>query len=386
MSAKKKLVYITSRFPFPLTKGDRLRAYYQLKDLSKTYEIHLISTTDEVINAAYKKELEKFCTSIHIFQLSKFEIGVSLLLNMLTSKPYQVAYFHHFKIQKKINQLLQELKPDHIFAQLIRSTEYVKDYHACSKTLDYMDALSKGMERRYQKAKFPFNLLVKSEWRRLKEYERKIFDYFENHLMISEQDKHYIYHPDYQKIQVIPNGIAAHFFEQQSITEKSDVVFVGNLSYEPNIQAAEYLHSVIHRRLPELSIQVAGANPSRRVERLKSSRFIVRANVADIRDAYSSGKIFVAPMLIGTGLQNKLLEAMAQGLPCVTTTLVNNALKAKVGEEILIANTEEEFILAIQQLLSDEQLYHRIKTNALSFVKNTYGWEAINEDLVNLIQ
>lgn len=382
MSTKKKLIFFTSRFPFPLTKGDKLRAYYQIRDLSEKFDVYLLCTSDKHVSQADKDELMKFCKEIHVFELGKVQIALSLLLNFLTKKPFQVAYFHHYNIQKKVDSLLRKIRPDHIFTQLIRSSEYVKNYHDCPKTIDYMDAFGKGMERRYETGVRFVRLIYKMESTRLKEYERKIFDYFEHHIIISKQDSEYIFHPDYAKIKVVPNGIDNSFFDPQPIEKENDIVFVGNLSYEPNVQATEYLYKNIHRYSPNLKIQISGANPLKRILKLNAPNFKITGFLKDIRFAYSSGKIFVAPMFIGTGLQNKLLEAMAQGLPCITTSLVNNALGATENEEILIANTKDEFLQAIQQLLSDEDLYTKLQSNARRFVYQNYAWKSINEGLI----
>jgi polysaccharide biosynthesis protein PslH len=386
LSAKKKLVYFTSRFPFPLTKGDRLRAYYQIRELSKTYDIYLICTNETKVSEREKEELSSFCKEIHVFKLKRWKIYASLAVNVLSSNPFQVAYFHQLAIQRKVDQLLTQIQPDHILAQLLRSSEYVKNYHQCSKTIDYMDALSKGMERRYETGNPIYRFLFKMEFKRLKEYERKIFDYFENQIIITKQDKGFIFHPDYRKIEVIPNGIDISFFESQNVPKTNDIVFIGNLSYEPNIQATEFLYKHVHKAYPNLKIQISGANPEKRVSKLAEENFKITGFVEDIRQAYSSGKIFVAPMFIGTGLQNKLLEAMAQGIPCITTSLVNNALGAKVGEEILVADSEREFMIAIPNLLSDEVLYQKLQSNAKRFVHEKYSWNSINEKLIDVIE
>jgi glycosyltransferase involved in cell wall biosynthesis len=90
-------------------------------------------------------------------------------------------------------------------------------------------------------------------------------------------------------------------------------------------------------------------------------------------------------MFLGTGLQNKLLEAMALGIPCVTTTMANTALGAIPEESILIANNEFEFKYQIDRLLTDNFLYENIQKNALSFVQNHFSWDLLNEQLSELI-
>ena len=383
---KPVLVVVLSRFPFPLEKGDKLRAYFQLRDLSEFFDIELICTTEKKVDAKSKSEVQKFCRTVHIFQLNRFFILLRLASSFLTKKPFQVSYFYQRRIHKKINTILEDVRPDHIYCQLIRTTEYVKNYHNCPKTIDYMDALSKGMERRYENSRGLFSFIFRSESERLYRYERQIFDYFEHHTIISEQDRQYIGHPDRNKIQVIPNGVNEIFFQEFSRDKQYDILFTGNMSYQPNVEAACYLSEVIRPLLPDsIRFLVSGANPSRSVQQLSSRNFTIGGWIEDIRESYAASRIFVAPMMTGTGLQNKLLEAMAMGLPCITTPLANNALKAIHNEHILIADSPEEFRDAVLRLLSDPVLYKNISHNGKLFIEQHYQWKSAGKRLTSIL-
>ncbi len=383
MSQKKTIFFLTSRFPYPLEKGDKLRAYYQIKSLSKKYNIVLCSLTEKSINKEWKEELEKYCTDVYIFKLNRFLIGLNLFKAVFNpKKPFQVAYFFQNKIYKQINKIITNIKPDAIYCQLIRTSEYVKNIHNIPKTLDYMDALSEGMFKREKIASGFNKMLYKSEGNRLKRYENIIFDYFNHHTIISEQDKHKIAHPQQESITIIQNGVDDYFFnfDCKSVSKEFDLVFIGNLSYAPNIESSLYL---INEVLPlfkskgsKINLLLAGANPSPKIlSQIKSENIQISGWVDDIRENYCKGKIFVAPLFIGTGLQNKLLEAMALGVPCVTTSLANNALQAKPNEEILIANNSTEFFNQIDLLLHNPEQYEEVKSNAKNFVKNKYNWD-----------
>src|SRR5690606_5569077 len=151
------------------------------------------------------------------------------------------------------------------------------------------------------------------------------------------------------------------YFTKKSETKKHQLLFNGNMSYAPNVDCALYIANSILPKLKQKGIQanllISGANPLPVIKNLANENITVSGWMDDIRDAYNSSNIFIAPMKIGTGLQNKLLEAMAMGLPCVTTDLANNALKAKANEEILIGNTDDEIIQAIEQLINNQELY-----------------------------
>lgn len=383
---KPKLVITLSRFPFPIEKGDKLRAYYQIRELSKYWDIYLICLSDRNITESEREEVEVFTKELHVFKLSKLGILINVFLQFFSSKPFQVGYFYNALIHRKIKRLLSRIEPDHILCQLIRTSEYVKNYHNCPKTLDYMDTLSAGIKRRVEQQPFYKKWLFRAEWKRLSQYENILFDYFEYHTIISEQDRELISHPQKSKIGIIPNGVGEHFFTYETkptLDREYDIVFIGNLSYPPNISAVEY---IVHHIIPEainrgmeLKVLISGANPSIEVKRM-SQHFKLTGWVDDIRESYSKGKLFIAPMFIGTGLQNKLLEAMALGIPCITTPLANNALGAS-NKEITLAENASQFVDNIQELLKNTELYAAFSLNGSSYVKNNFDWETVTKQL-----
>ncbi len=384
---KPTLVVILSRFPYPLEKGDKLRAFYQIQDLSKKYNIHLICTIEENIKSTDFDIVKQYCSDIQLFKLNPLFKYLRLCFAFFTHKPFQVAYFYQLSIHTKIKKILRDVKPNHIYTQLVRTSEYVKNYHDCPKTLDYMDAFSKGIERRVKTSKGLMKYILKLEFTRLSLYERQIFEYFENHSIISEQDRSYIIHPKAQSIAIIENGVSTHFLEKIETEKIYDIVFTGNMSYPPNIEAVKYLHEQIKPLLPQkTNFLISGINPHRTLIKMKDTNFHVSGWVNDIRLSYASSRIFVAPMFLGTGLQNKLLEAMAMGIPCITTELANKALKAIPNKEILIASNPTEFKEQIIKLLTDQNCYENISKAAQTFMKEEYSWYTMNQKLIDLIE
>ncbi len=384
---KPKLIYVVSRFPYPLEKGDKLRAFHQLKELSKHFEITLIAISEKNIDHDHLLMIEPYCIDIQIIRINRFSIFINLLVALIQGKPLQTGYFFSWKGYKKVKKILKSIEPDHIFCQLIRCAEYVKDYHNCPKTIDYMDALSKGIERRIEQQSFISKWLFKLEFRRLLSYERSIFEYFENKTIISDQDRNYIFHPEKDKINVIANGIDASFFVNLKLEKKYDLVFVGNLSYAPNIEAVHFILNNIIQVNRNLTCLISGANPSKSLidKCSKHKNVTINGWVDDIRTSYQEGKIFVAPMMIGTGMQNKLLEAMASGLPCITTSMTNNAINADDKKEIFVADSAEEYHKTINRLLTDQEKINHIGSAGKNFVQNNYSWENVTIPLIQLM-
>lgn len=376
-----KILVLLSRFPYPLEKGDKLRAYYQIQELAKGHEIVLCAVTDQPVKAAWKAELEKYCVELHVFQLRKPLMYWNTVKQFFTGKPYQTGYFYQSWIRRKMHEIIHKEQPDHIYCQLIRTTEYVKNIHAIPKTLDYMDALSKGMFRRAEMASGIKKHLITEEGKRLAEYEHRIFDYFNHHTIISSQDREFISHPQKKEIVVIENGISEAFSSYNKPVEKDrDLVFTGNMNYPPNIACCEYLVNeilpLLRRKKPGIRVLLSGANPHQRVKALAVQEEVtVTGWVEDIRDSYARAKLFVAPLFIGTGLQNKLLEAMAMGIPAITTPLANNALQAIEGESVIIAANAEQFTKAILNLLDDPNYWSIVAQTGREFVQAKYSWE-----------
>lgn len=384
-----KIGILLSRFPFPLEKGDKLRAYHQIKELSKKHKIYLYAISDQVVSESNLMQLEPYCQSIKILKLSKVTIAFNLLRGLLFSNlPLQVAYFFKKSAQKPIIDFFKKHQVEHIFCQLIRVSEYLKDYHSIPKTLDYMDVLSKGMERRIEKSNKFLKPLFRLETDRLKKYEHFIFSSYTNRVIISEQDRDLIIHANNNSIEIIRNGVDLDFFQKKTIPKKYDLVFTGNMSYAPNIDGVTYLVEEILPKVwevnPNVTLVIAGATPSPKVQKLAQKRVTITGWVEDIREYYAASKIFIAPMQIGTGLQNKLLEAMAMNIPCITSTLANNALKATHKQNILIAEENQDYVDAILSLLKNEDLAANIALNGYKFVKSNYDWESTTNQLENL--
>jgi sugar transferase (PEP-CTERM/EpsH1 system associated) len=384
-----KLLVLLSRVPYPLEKGDKLRAFNQLKELSKKHQVILFALNDSVLDKDAENELKKYCRGISIIRFSRFTIFFNLLRSFFNGQPFQVGYFYFGKAQKKVDELIAKHQPDHIYCQLIRTTEYVKKYPHIPKTLDYMDVFSKGMERRKSTEPFYMKPFLVMEHRRLVRYEKKIFSYFNNRTIISEQDRSFIPHPDRQKIVVVPNGVDTSFFRPLQQPKKYELLFNGNMNYPPNIESVEYLVEkvmpYVWSKMPGVRLLISGASPSDEVLALASDRVVVSGWVNDIRENFAKSKILVAPMQISIGLQNKLLEAMAMQLPCVTSSLANNALGAKPGEQILVADTPEQYARHIIDLLQNEAKAKTIAMNGYQFVTSRFNWQQTTAILERLI-
>ena len=388
-----KIFVLLPRIPWPLEKGDKLRAYNQIKQLAKNNEIILCALNDDkkVDKQAAFQAMRPYCASVNFIDLPKIGILFNVFRSYILGLPIQCGYFYSSKAKKRVHQLIQHHNPDMLFGQLLRVAPYLHKVKV-PKTIDYQDVFSMGMKRRAEIAGIFSKPFFEMEYNRLKRYENKIFDEFDVKTIISEPDRANIDHPDRNKILIVPNGVDHEYYKPQEREKKYDIVFTGNMGYAPNVNAVEFLAYEIMpkvwEKIPNAKLYIAGAQPDLKVKKVACDNIIVSGWIDDMRDAYAQSRIFIAPMRIGTGLQNKLLEAMSMKIPCITTSLANGSLHAINGKEILVDNSSSELAADIVYLLKRPDKAAELAEEGYNFVNRVYDWGAatkIMEDAMNQV-
>ena len=379
-----KIFVLLPRIPFPLEKGDKLRAFNQIKHLAKGNEIVLCALNDnpKVSEQDAFHALQPYCQSINFIKISKPQILLGLIRAFFKGQPMQCGYFYNRKAAKKVSTLIAKHKPDMLFCQLLRTAEYIR-HKGIPKTIDYQDIFSYGMKRRADVASFVMRPIYNMEYRRLARYEAAIFDDFDVRTIISEPDRALFPHEKRDEILIVPNGVDHEKYHPMDSEKKYDLVFTGNMSYAPNVNAVEYLANeilpIVWKTLPDVKMYIAGATPDPRVKKCANEKIIVSGWLDDIRTAYAESRVFIAPMRIGTGLQNKLLEAMSMRLPAITSPLANASLGAKPNEEILVGSNAEEMAQHIITLLTDKEQADRLAQAGFDFTNRVYDWGKATE-------
>lgn len=380
-----KIFVLLPRIPYPLEKGDKLRAFNQIKQLAKNNEVVLCALNDKNIDEQKAfQALQPYCSSINFIKLSKPRILFGMVSAFLKGLPMQCGYFYNRKAAKKVDALIEKHQPDILYGQLVRVAEYIR-HKSIPKAIDYQDVFSYGMKRRRDIASWITRPVFNMEYQRLCRYEAKVFDEFDVKTIISKPDRDLIPHPKKDEILIIPNGVDHEFFKPQQQEKRYDIVFTGNMSYAPNVNAVDYLANeilpLVWKQVPEAKMYIAGATPDPKVRKAASDRIIISGWLDDIRDAYAQSRVFIAPMRIGTGLQNKLLEAMSMGLPAITTPLANASLGAKPDEEILVGSNAEELARHIITLLTNTDKASQIAQAGFDFTNRVYDWGKTTEKL-----
>ena len=380
---KPRLAVVTPRFPLPLNKGDRLRIHHQLAILHRHFDIDLHCLSFRTVSDAERESIMDRCDHLTVHRLSWFRALIRMMWAPLSRRPFQVLLFTEKRLIRDMRQRILQRHPDVLLAQMVRTAEYVKDFDAVPHVLDIMDTLHAGAEREAEKAPFWKRPLLLEEGRRLVRYEHRMPNYFDACTIISRQDRDLLPHPDREAVVIVPNGVNTDFFNPDAAAQPLagnpgpfDVAFCGNLGYAPNIVAARFIVQDIAPAFESLTgrplkVLLSGAQPAQSVLALAGRHVEVAGNVPDIRSAYLAAPLFVAPMLVNTGLQNKLLEAMALGRVCITTPRALSAMGKDPGATVTSAEEPGDFARKIARWLDDEEGRIQMGQEAVSYTHLT---------------
>ncbi|MCQ2294465.1 MAG: glycosyltransferase [Bacteroidales bacterium] len=384
-----KILVVLPRFPYPLEKGDKLRAFNQIKELSKTNDIYLFCVSHTPVQPAHLEMLRPYCKAIRVVRSPKLVNYKNVLRNYLSTKSLQLGYWDSVKARKAYKAFERMVMPDVLYNQMVRTMPLVSR-SSYPKVMDFQDALSMNFERRMDSARFLLHYFLHFEFKMLRSTEYNAFKIFDALTIISEPDSDAIPHQRNSDIHIIPNGVDFEYFKPISCPKQYDIVFCGNMNYEPNVRAATYLAQVIMPivwgEVPQAKLLLAGASPRGSVRKLQSSLITVSGTVPDIRQCYASSKVFAAPMLSGSGLQNKLLEAMSMQLPCVTTSIANASLRAQHGTQVLVGDTAQAFAQHIITLLQQPQQAQQMALAGSQYVKDNFCWSKSSQQLEQILQ
>lgn len=389
-----KLLITLSRFPLPARKGDKLRAWQQIRGLAEYFEIYLLCLADEVPEPDEIREVQKYVKKLDIMYIPLWKRALTFIPAIFSGIPFQVAYFTSRKFKNKVENILRTEDIPLCYVQLIRLGKSIPYLPEVKYFLDYMDALSGGMQNRVPESKGIKKWLFAHEADRLRKYEAEIGKHFQACSIITAADAALLPASIQNKLSVIANGVDESFFEYhhaENTNKKTDIIFTGNMGYFPNIKAAEYLVQeilpLLKKTCPQIRICLAGTHPGEAVLKLAGPHVEVSGFVENMASKMCEARLYVAPLFTGSGLQNKLLESMATGMPVITSPLANDALGAEPGNEICICKTPEEYADKILHYLNEGQ--NQAKEMGLrgkDFVSRKYRWKASNQILVDRLK
>jgi len=379
MLEQMRILFVTPRFPYPPLKGDQVRSYNQIKILSQRHSITLLSFIENSTELNYVPLLERFCSHIETVELRPLRSYLNVLLGIFSPLPLQTSYYHSSEMRKRIRAVTENNNFDIVHVQLIRMAPYLTHFDKLPMVMDFIDALSLNMERRYKHDKGVLKLGAYIEWQRIKNYEREVCKQYDQVIVVSPVDKAAI--ESLEIINVNPLGVDTKAFPfAPGRREPYSIIFTGNMGYFPNIEATHYfvreIFPLIRLRIPEAKLYIVGANPPRDIRKLSADKnIIVTGFVDDIQEYLARTTVAVCPIRAGSGMQFKILEAMATGIPVVATEYVLGAIQATPGENIILANEPAEFAYQVVELLKNPSLRQRLAMKARQLIEEKYTWE-----------
>ena len=378
---------INSRFPYPLDKGDKLRVYHHVLELSKHTSVTLICLHEEPITAESIEVLSPYCRGgIHTFYLSKRKRIIGSMQFFLQGKPLQVGYFFNSAIKERIDWIIDELEPDHVHCHMVRVIPYLSFKKNRKYSLDYMDSMVlNDMASQHIRGRGLVALRY-LERKRIAAFESKFHNAFDNHFIISQRDKIQMTHTTQKDIEILSNGVDSKEISSSAEGQKDyDLCFCGNLGYGPNQKAIDIILNDIWPQVRTSSLVLAGADAPSYLSSIREENLAILSPVDDMSDIYMKSRILIAPIFTGSGQQNKILEAMALGVPCITTSFVNESIGANNGDEIMVADDPKSFIESVKVLLSQPEIYTRISKNARGLVERRFNWARNSEPLIEAV-
>jgi glycosyltransferase involved in cell wall biosynthesis len=362
------------------------------RELSEHHDITMLALRDGPIDplpAAFKSVFR----SVHVVHLPRWRSWMNALMALITRKPLQVAYYQSDEYGRVARELIGQ--SDLVLCHLIRTAEYVAGAQIPA-VLEMTDAISLNYER-VANVRGRRNLMKRVyavERSRVLNYELQCLQNFALASVVSPVDRDYLVGKSAvdiaRKMIVATNGADVERYRVSSNLRGNSVLFLGKMSTVPNIDACEYFAREclpqIRAQRPEIEFRIVGPISPATASRLQ--RFpgvVICGAVKELGDVVADCFCGIAPMRLGAGVQNKILDYMAMGIPCVTTVVGHEGLGAVHGREIVVADSRDDLIKSVLDLCTDRAAAAAIGQAGRAYVRRCHTWSACLTPLVSAI-
>ena len=403
------------RLPFPATSGRKTSLYHYCRILSEElgYKLIVAAFLEKEDNPNLKP---KFIDRMEILpkpaSITKIK---NILIDsvILKRKPMQVSLYWNPEAKKIIDMLVNEEKPDIIIGDMVRSTEYIRDYNAFriadlddrislryQRQLDYditginpYGAFLNTLPKMIQKIMLwkPLKIyVVKNEINLLRRYELEISEQCDKTIFVAQQEADILNKELHKnKACAVPIGVDVDYFSlRYKNSEEGKIAFLGALGVAHNEFAVRYfikeILPLILSEYPKAKFLVVGGGASEDLLKLQSEYVIFTGRVEDVRDYLEECSVFVCPMTFGSGIKTKNLEAMAMGLPVVTTSIGAENINARNERDWIVADSSEKFAKAILEILVNENKRLSLSKNGSIFVREHFTWKVAKEKFAEI--
>ncbi len=390
-----RVLYLCHRIPYPPNKGDKIRAFHQVRAIAARHEVDLFTLADDAADMAHQSTLRNYCHRVTVGQVNPGLARLKALPYLFTGTPLTVPYFHSSELQREIGRAMGERPYDRIFVYCSAMAQYVDPACRIPMVTDFVDADSDKWTQYAASSRWPSSAIYRREGRTLQQYERQICERSSCVIVTTEREASLVRQiSSAAPVHVIPNGVDTEYFKpsgQAADGGPPAVGFIGDMSYFPNEEAVTYFaHQVlplIRKSVPGTQFLIVGRNPGPHVQKLAEIEGVeVTGFVPDIRPHLARMQATVAPFSIAAGIQNKILEAMAFGLPVVCTSRAAQGLSANAAGAVDVADGAAEMAAKVATLLADAQFARNKGMEGRRRVAGEYNWETSLSRLLDLLE
>ena len=391
---RKKILFLTARFPFPLIGGDRIKSFHLLKHLSKEHDVTLISCIHgEAPTPERLKPLTDLGIKVHTVTVTPFKNGLRCIKTLWTNQPLEIAFYDDPAFHEIVKREIREQSFDLLIAFFMRTAEYIKDI-PIPKLLIAEDCRVLYQSRSASTTSNLLQKLIRSwEVMKLKSYEPSIIEQFDCVTCVTETDIQAMKEskPNAQYA-LLTNGIdldAMPASSKEQLRSRKGIVFIGLLQVHANemmaLHIANSIFPNIRRAIPNATLSIAGSDPGKAILELEGNGISIHPNVEVIEDYYYQSAIFLHPHKGASGIQNKALQALAMGCALITTESGSQGIPIIHGEHAFIAKNDEEMSEYAIELLNNDELRICMAMNGRRLIEEHFSWDAIFNDLDRII-
>ena len=386
-----RILTITNEVPYPLISGAPLRTYNVLRRLADEHEVYLICFGSRDEQREDIAHLLEFCQQVTVVRRKSLKkelwrVGIALKA-LLHGEPPELRLAFSGELAREIQDLVGQVEFDVVQIEHGSMGMYLEALPERLRRrsvwilhdidFDKFKRLSLIARRSLDKSRLRVHATMMRRWQPNQAARYGLC------VTMSEADRRLLLSANSNlKVEVSPNGVDTDKYRPlPEASSGSELLFIGNMGYTPNADAAAYfcgdILPSIKKAVADAKLWIVGINPGSAVRRLESSDVSVTGSVADVIPYYQRSRVCVVPLRAGSGTRLKILEAMALGRPVVSTSIGCEGLNVVHGEHILIADDATEFAAEVVKLLMHRDLRESIAKNAREFVVKAYDWEII---------
>ena len=384
-----RLLFLTPRLPYPPNRGGEIIIFNFLRQLAARHEIALVTFYDRPEELAHRASLERYCARVEMIRRPG-KTDPLVLLRTLGGWSYSISRHWSHELRARLQLVLAEWQPALVQVETFVMGAYLPDCRGIPTVLHMHDVAWVMWDRLARVLPFYLRPLVTIEARRIRRDELAACRGASVCVPVSVTDQDRLSAATAEApvgVRVVAPGVDSEALTPvQRAAGSQNLVFVGSMSYPPNVDAAEFfvrdVLPLIAAVVPEVTLTIVGARPSPAVQRLAANpRVRVTGLVEDVRPFYAAAAATIVPLRIAGGVRMKILEAMALGSPILSTSIGAEGLCLEDGRDLLIADTPDQFAAAAVRLLRDPAIGDALARHARETAIRRFSWESVAETL-----